>query len=423
MKKLKTHDIGVIGLGYVGLPVAVSMSKHNNVIGYDLNSERVMELLENFDRTREVSSNDLKAAVNLNFSFKMDDLLKCNIYIVAVPTPITLENKPDLRPLEQACELVARCLAKGDIIIFESTVYPGCTENYCVPIIERISNLKLNKDFSVGYSPERINPGDNINKFENITKVVSASDIHSLKIIENLYAQVVHAGVYCAPSIRVAEAAKVLENTQRDINIGLINEVSYLFDEMGIDTKEVLEAAKTKWNFLDFQPGLVGGHCIGIDPYYLAFAAETHNIKANIILTARETNNNVPNRIIAKANKMLINRNSNKTQFKILILGRTFKENCPDLRNSKVGDLVSGFIKADHIVDTYDPISSHERFHPKENVLTKLIKNDYDLIILAVAHKQFVTSSVRELRMLSNIDCLFFDLKSIFEIFEADFRL
>ena len=367
--------ISVIGLGYVGLPVAVAFGKVTEVIGFDINKNRINELKQGFDSTNEVESSELKTS-RVNFTDDIEAIKNADFYIICVPTPVDKMNTPDLTPLISATKTVATVLKKGDIVVYESTVYPGCTEDVCVPILEEISNLKFKQDFEAGFSPERINPGDKNNRFETIKKVVSASSDEALDIVASQYQSVVKAGIYKASSIKVAEAAKVIENTQRDINIAFMNELAIIFKKMDIDTKEVLEAASTKWNFLNFQPGLVGGHCIGVDPYYLTYKAEQLGYKSEVILSGRKINDNMGGWIAQNIIKQAIN---NKIQGTVTVFGLTFKENVPDTRNSKSYDIIREFKEWGYKVQTHDPF------------LPQLSLEKSDIIVLAVAHDEYKT--------------------------------
>ena len=387
MKKIK---IGVIGLGYVGLPVSVAFSEKYDVVGYDINSDRVELLNKSEDNTLEISSNKLKHALNKNLKItsKASDIKSCNFYIVTVPTPINKDKTPDLTALISATNLVGKMLTNGDIVVYESTVYPGCTEEICVPILEKESNLKFNKDFYCGYSPERINPGDNKHTIDKIVKVTSGSTKKIAIQIDEIYSSVISAGTFMAESIKVAEAAKVIENTQRDINIAFINELAKIFEKMGIDTNDVLDAASTKWNFLNFRPGLVGGHCIGVDPYYLADKSIKSGYFPNMILAGREINDSMSGFICDNIFKMLNEKKLKSTN--ALVMGVTFKENCPDFRNTKVLDLIVELKKKIN-VDIFDPWVEKKMFEKQTGLLLteQPINKKYDLIIMAVSHKIF----------------------------------
>jgi len=402
--------IAIIGLGYVGLPLAHAFSFQYKVIGYDINTQRINSLKSLNDKTLELTSEQVKECIDnqMVFSSDAESVRECNIFIVTVPTPITESRDPDLTPLEDACLMVGKYLKPEDIVIFESTVYPGATEEFCVPILVRESGLKFNIDFFCGYSPERINPGDKKHTVKKIIKVTSGSNDFAAKKINELYASIIDAGTYLAPSIKIAEAAKVIENTQRDINIAFINELAILFNKLNIDTKEVLDAASTKWNFLDFRPGLVGGHCIGVDPYYLTYKSQMVNHIPEIILAGRKLNDSMGTYIASRAVKILINKNIAVKDAKILILGITFKENCPDIRNSKVIDIFEELKDYGCKVSISDCHADEEEV--KKYFKIDLIKNpkihDYDLIILAVSHDEYRTISIGDEQLL-------FDVKSI----------
>lgn len=424
---LKNKKIAVIGLGYVGLPLFVELSKQFETKGFDLSKKRISQLKNSKDITNEVSSKELKK-LKSRFTHLINDLIDQNIYIVTVPTPITINKEPDLVPLQNACKSIGKFLKKDDLVIFESTVYPGLTEEFCVPILEDISSLKLNKDFLVGYSPERINPGDNSRKLTDIKKVTSGSNAKALKIVDSIYKSIIKAGTYPVKSIKIAEAAKVIENTQRDINIALINELSLLFKKLSIDTNEVIDAAATKWNFLDFRPGLVGGHCIGVDPYYLTYKAKQVGFEPRMILSGRQTNELIPDFI---SNCLLNDLKKKRIKFKdsrILILGLTFKEDCPDIRNSKVKDIFDYLNSKLSIVDVYDPHTEKNdllELYPKKSILTKMPtqKNYYDSILLAVPHKIFKKLGYSKIKDLGKKTVLIYDIKNIFPKNKVDFKL
>ena len=388
MKEKKV--ISIIGLGYVGLPLAVAFAKKYKVIGFDINKKRIEELKKGYDRTREVSEKELKS-VNIKYTSDINDLKEANIHIITVPTPIDKHKNPDLRPLIEATKSVASILKKGDIVIYESTVFPGCTEEVCVPILEQVSGLVFNKDFFVGYSPERINPGDKKHTLTNIVKITSGSTKEIAKKIDKLYASIIEAGTYLAPSIKVAEAAKVIENAQRDINIAFVNELALIFDRLNIDTLEVLKAAGTKWNFIPFKPGLVGGHCIGVDPYYLAYKAKEVGYHPEVILAGRRINDYMGIFVANKVIKLMIKKSHVINKSKVLVLGITFKENCPDVRNSKVVDVINELKEFGCKVDVYDPVADKEEVKKEYNIdlLDKVDFKNYDAIILAVAHDEF----------------------------------
>ena len=418
--------ISVIGLGYVGLPLAVAFSKKYDVIGFDINNERIKELKQGYDRTLEVSEEELKEAIeknNIQFTSSLEDIKDANVYIITVPTPIDKHKNPDLTPLIMASRSIGRVLKEGDIVIYESTVYPGCTEEVCVPELERESGLKFNKDFFVGYSPERINPGDKEHTVTKIKKVTSGSTPEIAKEIDELYSSIIEAGTHLASSIKVAEAAKVIENAQRDINIAFVNELARIFDILNIDTLDVLEAAGTKWNFLPFKPGLVGGHCIGVDPYYLAYKAKEIGYHPEIILAGRRTNDNMGIFVANKVIKLLIHKGHTIKGSKVLVLGITFKENCPDIRNSRVIDVVNELKEFGVDVDVVDPWADNEevkreyRFELKENPNL----NEYDGIVLAVAHNEF--KDIENELKNKKTNQVIYDIKGFFDKNLVDGRL
>lgn len=398
---MNNPKIALIGLGYVGLPLAAAFAHKYQVVGFDINTKRVDELNSGLDSTNELSTEQLKEVIGatLNLTTSLDDIASCNIFIVTVPTPVTSSKSPDLTPVIKASESVASVLKKGDTVIYESTVYPGVTEEVCVPILEEKSGLKFNRDFFVGYSPERINPGDKKHTITKITKVVSGSTPETLRSLSKLYGSIIEAGIYEAPTIKTAEAAKVIENTQRDINIAFVNELSIIFSKMGIDTNEVLKAAGTKWNFLNFFPGLVGGHCIGVDPYYLAYKSQELGYTPEMILAGRRINDHMPTFIVNQIVKHLLSQNKNIKDASALILGATFKENCPDLRNSKVVDLFHELKEFGFKTDVFDPEADPETFVKEYGFqkLSTLSKNQYDVVILAVAHDSFKELNPKEL--------------------------
>jgi len=384
------EKIGIIGLGYVGLPLAVEFGKIIEVVGFDIDQGRIDELKNGFDRTREVESDELKEATKLSFSSSMKDLAEVNYFIVTVPTPVDEFKKPDLRPVESASRTVGKMLKKGDVAIFESTVFPGCTEEICVPILEKESGLKFNVDFFCGYSPERINPGDKQHRVTTIKKVTSGSTPEIAEKVDQLYKKIIVAGDHKASSIKVAEAAKVIENSQRDLNIAFVNELALIFERVGIDTHEVLEAAGTKWNFLPFKPGLVGGHCIGVDPYYLTYKAEGLGYRPEVILSGRRINDNMPVYIANSVIKLMAKNDLPINKSKILVLGVTFKEDCPDIRNSKVADVVKELQTYGALVDVYDPhADAKEVAHEYGLKLIDSLKEKYHAIVLAVGHQEF----------------------------------
>lgn len=409
--------IGVVGLGYVGLPLAIEFGKKYPVIGYDINKNRISELKLGIDKTRESEKKDIFNSEKLEFSSDIEKLGGCNVYIVTVPTPIDIYKKPDLKPILSASKTVGKLLKMGDIVIYESTVYPGCTEEDCVPILEHESKLKFNVDFFCGYSPERINPGDKERTLTKILKITSGSTPLIAQFVDKLYTSIISAGTYLASSIKVAEAAKIIENCQRDINIAFVNELALIFEKIGIDTTEVLEAAGTKWNFLNFKPGLVGGHCIGVDPYYLTYKAESLGYLPQVILSGRRINDNMGKYVANKVIKLLIKKNIHVHQSKILVLGITFKENCPDIRNSRVIDIIEELKEFQCKVDSFDPWADTEEVKREYGI--SLIKNlerelnYYDGIILAVSHQDF--KEPHFLNFLSEFNGVLYDVKSYFE--------
>lgn len=412
--------IAIIGLGYVGLPLAHAFAAKYKVMGFDINQSRIDELSHGFDRTLELDSTQLKAVENsLEYTTNLDDISECNIYIVTVPTPIDKNNRPDLTPLIKSSQSIATVLKKGDIVIYESTVYPGVTEEVCVPEIEKVSDLRLNIDFFAGYSPERINPGDKKHTVTKILKVTSGSTPQIAERVNALYSSIIEAGTYMASSIKVAEASKVIENTQRDVNIALINELALIFDTMGIDTNEVIEAAATKWNFIKLTPGLVGGHCIGVDPYYLTFKSEEMGYKPNLILGARQINNGMGKYIAEQTIKQMIQADKKIKDANILILGVTFKENCPDMRNTKVVDIIEELKSYGCSVDVYDPWvdQEEEKKHYKHGFISNPLENDkqYEAIVVAVAHDKFKNLSQKDYDDLSSGDTVLIDIKGIID--------
>lgn len=383
--------IGIIGLGYVGLPLAVEFGKVSDVIGFDINKERIKELQAGRDRTNEVEPHELALATGLTYSDNINDLREVNYFIITVPTPVDEYKKPDLTPLQGASKTVGSILKKGDIVIYESTVYPGCTEEVCVPLLEKFSGLKFNVDFFCGYSPERINPGDKQHRVSTIKKVTSGSTAEVAEKVDQLYNRIVKAGTHKASSIKVAEAAKVIENSQRDLNIAFVNELALIFEKIGIDTQEVLEAAGTKWNFLPFRPGLVGGHCIGVDPYYLTYKAESLGYNPQVILSGRRINDNMGIHIAGRVIKLMAKKELPVNKGKVLVLGVTFKENCPDIRNSRVVDVVRELQSYGSLVDLYDPhADANEVAHEYDLHLIQTLNKKYDAIVVAVGHKDFL---------------------------------
>lgn len=416
--------ICVIGLGYVGLPLARLFSTKYPTIGFDMNSKRVESLMEGHDATLEVSDELLQSAIKNGFkcTSNVEDIRNCNFYVVAVPTPVDKDNKPDLTPLYGASATIAKVISKGDIVVYESTVYPGVTEDECIPVIEEISGLKFNVDFFAGYSPERINPGDKQHTVEKIKKVTSGSTPEIGEFVNNVYSSVIEAGTHLAPNIKVAEAAKVIENAQRDINIAFVNELSKIFTLMGIDTKDVLEAASTKWNFLPFKPGLVGGHCIGVDPYYLAQCAQRYGYNPEIILAGRRTNDGMGDYIANQVIKLMLKKGIQVLESKILILGFTFKENCPDVRNTKVFDIVKSLREYNLNITIYDPwanpnVAKHEY---DVDIVNTMPAEKFDTIILAVAHNEFVNIDLDQIVNEKNI---IYDVKGVLPKNKVDGRL
>ncbi|MCA1804488.1 MAG: Vi polysaccharide biosynthesis UDP-N-acetylglucosamine C-6 dehydrogenase TviB [Xanthomonadaceae bacterium] len=425
MLKLKETKIGIIGLGYVGLPLAVEFGKQYPTRGLDLKSERIAELKAGKDSTLEVSSEELREAGQLSYTDRADDLADCNVYIVTVPTPIDQARRPDLRPLESASRTLGQLLKPGDIAIFESTVYPGATEEVCVPIMEAGSELKYNRDFFVGYSPERINPGDKEHRVTNILKVTSGSNPEVADFVDDLYRSIIVAGTYKAESIRVAEAAKVIENTQRDVNIALVNELSLIFAKLGIDTEAVLKAAGTKWNFLPFRPGLVGGHCIGVDPYYLTHKAQEIGHHPEVILAGRRINDSMGPHVAERMVRLMAQKHLPIAGSRVLVLGLTFKENCPDLRNTRVVDVIAALHDYAMEVDVYDPwISAAEAEHEYGiQPIDEPVAGAYDAILLAVAHDQFKAKGVEGIRAWGKPGAVLFDVKYLFPADAVDGRL
>ena len=405
--------VAVIGLGYVGLPLAAAFGKQFPTLGFDINTKRVAELQQGHDHTLEVSADELRGSAQLQFSDNPADLSACNVFIVTVPTPIDEYKRPDLRPLEAASRTVGRAIAQGGVAIFESTVYPGATEEVCVPIIERESGLVFNQDFHAGYSPERINPGDKQHRLETIMKVTSGSTPAAADFVDGLYRCIISAGTHKTSSIRVAEAAKVIENTQRDVNIALINELALIFHRLGIDTHEVLEAAGTKWNFLPFRPGLVGGHCIGVDPYYLTHKAQQIGYHPDVILAGRRINDGMGSHVARRVAKLMAQRNLQTTQSNILILGLAFKENCPDLRNTRVVDIVAELRSYNANVHVHDPwVNAEEARHEYGlEMIDQPESGKYDAIILAVSHREFITLGAEGIRGFGKPAAVLFDVK------------
>lgn len=413
--------IAVIGLGYVGLPLAVEFGKKYEVIGFDVKESRISELQQQIDTTLEVSPQQFKESLHLRFSSQIAEIKEANFYIVTVPTPIDKYKTPDLTPLLKASETVGKVLKKGDIVIYESTVYPGCTEEDCVPILEKQSGLKFNRDFFCGYSPERINPGDKQHTVTKIKKVTSGSTPEIAKIVNELYASIITAGTHLASSIKVAEASKAIENAQRDINIAFVNELALIFDRMGIDTTEVLEAAGTKWNFLPFKPGLVGGHCIGVDPYYLTHKAESLGYHPEVILAGRRINDNMGIFIANKVVKLMLKKGIPILNAKVLVLGITFKENCPDIRNSRVIDIINELVDYNTNLDVYDPWANAAEVEHEYNIkLIKELDTKYDAVIMAVRHDKFSSLNIKQ---LVKDNAVIYDIKSFLDKDVIDARL
>jgi UDP-N-acetyl-D-galactosamine dehydrogenase len=411
--ELLNKNIAIIGLGYVGLPLAVEFGKKFNVIGFDIDENRINDLKKGIDKTKETVKTDIDSSIYLKFTNLISELGDANVYIVTVPTPINKFKAPDLGPLLNASKMLGSVLKKGDIVIYESTVYPGCTEEECVPVLEKNSGLAFNKDFFCGYSPERINPGDKINTLTKIKKVTSGSTKETAIVVNDLYRSIIIAGTHLAPSIKVAEASKAIENAQRDINISFVNELALIFDRIGIDTQDVLEAAGTKWNFLKYKPGLVGGHCIGVDPYYLAHKAESLGYHPQVILSGRRVNDNMGMFVANKVVKLMIQKGITIKDANVLVLGITFKENCPDIRNSKVIDIVNELKQFDLNVDVFDPHVDEEQVFGeyKLKVVSKLLK--YEAIILAVSHNEFLTMDLQSLK--KNSISIIYDIKSVLD--------
>jgi UDP-N-acetyl-D-galactosamine dehydrogenase len=423
--QIQDVKLAVVGLGYVGLPLAVEFGKKRSVLGFDVNARRIAELKEGRDHTLEVNAEELGQASQLSFSDEASQLAQANVFIVTVPTPIDEYKQPDLTPLIRASETIGKVLKRGDIVIYESTVYPGATEEDCVPVLERISGLRFNEDFFAGYSPERINPGDKSHRVSTIKKVTSGSTPEVAELVDELYRQIIVAGTHKAPSIRVAEAAKVIENTQRDVNIALINELALIFNKMGIDTLAVLEAAGTKWNFLPFRPGLVGGHCIGVDPYYLTHKAQSLGYHPEIILAGRRLNDSMGGYVVSQLVKCMTKSRIQVQGSKVLVMGLAFKENCPDLRNTRIVDIVRELGEYNIEVDVYDPwVDPDEAMH--EYGLTPVVAPQpqaYDGIILAVAHHQFVEMGAKAIRALGKPEHVLYDLKYVLDVEDSDLRL
>ncbi len=421
-KKIK---IAIIGLGYVGLPLALAFAKKKYIVAFDINKKRVKELNLGKDRNLEFSKKELKLSKKLNFTSRLEDLKSSNCFIITVPTPVDKNKKPDLSPLLTASKMIGRIIKKKDLIIYESTVFPGCIEDECVPILEKFSKLKFNKDFFCGYSPERINPGDREHKITNIKKITSGSTYEVCDLVDKIYNEIIIAGTHKAPSIKVAEAAKVIENTQRDLNIALINELSIIFNKLNIDTEAVLDAAGTKWNFLNFKPGLVGGHCIGVDPYYLTFKAKSIGYTPNIILAGREINDNMGNYVASTMIKEMKQKKIQINKSKILIMGLTFKENCADIRNSGVKNVIKFLKKYNCNLDLYDPWANNQKIKKLYNIdpIIRLNQSTYDGIIIAVAHDKFRDMGESQILNLCKENHVVFDLKCLFSKDKFSLRL
>jgi len=425
MLSLRNCRIGIVGLGYVGLPLAVEFGKHFDTTGFDVNAERIRELKAGRDRTLETTRQELRAATGLKFTTQLQDLRRCRIFIVTVPTPIDEYKRPDLTPLVGASHTVGEVLKKGDVVVYESTVYPGCTEEICVPILERVSGLKFNRDFFVGYSPERINPGDKEHRLPSIRKVTSGSTPEAAEFVNKLYGAIIRAGTYMASSVRVAEAAKVIENTQRDVNIALINELALIFNRLGIDTEEVLLAAGTKWNFLPFRPGLVGGHCIGVDPYYLTHKAQEIGYHPEMILAGRRLNDSMGQYVASEVLRLMAAQRIHIKGARILVLGLTFKENCPDIRNSKIIDVIRELHKYGAKVDVYDPWvdGAAARHEYGLRPVRTLKRAHYDAAVVAVGHREFKALGAAGVRRLCRRRHVLYDIKYVYPAAEVDGRL
>ena len=425
MQLLENNRIGILGLGYVGLPLAIEFGKQFDTVGFDINHERIQALREGRDSTHESTPDEISQARQLRFTTAREDLQSCNVFIVTVPTPVDDSNRPDFQPLESASSTIAPYLKKGDVVIYESTVYPGTTEEVCVPLLEKGSGLVFNQDFFCGYSPERINPGDKQRRLTTIKKITSGSTPAAADFVDALYQKIITAGTHRAPSMKVAEAAKVIENTQRDVNIALINELAMIFNKMGIDTHDVLEAAGTKWNFLPFKPGLVGGHCIGVDPYYLTHKATVLGYHPELILAARRINSRMGLHVAHQVMRLMANKRIHAVGSKILVLGLSFKENCSDLRNTRVIDIIHELQAAHANVDVYDPYVDAEEAKKSFQIdlISELANNRYDAIVLAVAHSQFIEMGAPAVRALGKQDSVVFDAKAVFSIEDVDGRL
>lgn len=423
--KLESTRIAIIGLGYVGLPLAIEFSKKFPVVGFDINKHRILDLENGQDFTNEVDSHNLTNSQNIKFTSEINLLKDCNFYVITVPTPINNNKRPNLEPLLMASETIGSVLKKGDVVVYESTVYPGATEEDCIPILEELSQLELNKDFFVGYSPERINPGDKTHRLPNIMKVTSGSNKESAEFIDQIYNSIILAGTHKAESIKVAEAAKVIENTQRDLNIALINELAIIFNLMDLDTESVLRAAETKWNFLPFRPGLVGGHCIGVDPYYLTHKAERLGYNPEIILAGRRLNDEMSSFVSSQLIKSLSQKNIEINSSNILMLGLSFKEDCPDIRNTKVVDIIKELREYNCCVSVFDPWVNHDEAKHEYGIdlINDLQENFFDAIIISVAHNQFKKMGIKKIRSFCKQKHIIYDLKHLFKKDDVDIRL
>ena len=423
--RLAELKIAIIGLGYVGLPLAVEFGKKVSVVGFDISSKRIGELKNGQDHTLEVSPNELQQASQLTFTCDLEKLKECNFFIVTVPTPIDDYKQPDLTPLIKASTSIGQILKKGDIVVYESTVYPGATEEVCIPVLEKVSGLEFNTDFFAGYSPERINPDDKLHRVTNILKITSGSTPEVAEFIDEIYNLIIEAGTHKASTIKVAEAAEVIENTQRDVNIALINELALIFNRMGIDTEDVLKAAGTKWNFLPFRPGLVGGHCIGVDPYYLTHKAQSLGLHPEIILAARRLNDRMGEYVATQLIKEMVKQRIQVVGSKVLVMGLSFKENCPDIRNTKIIDMVKALKEYELDLDIYDPWADSREVEHEYGLtpITQLQNNHYDAVILAVAHDEFKNMSLVDFKELLKENYVLYDLKYILDVQDSDLRL
>jgi len=425
MKPLETTKIAIVGLGYVGLPLAVEFGKRYETVGFDVNAARIDELRDGIDSTLEVDAEEMASATRLSFSTMLDDIRGCKVYIVTVPTPIDAAKRPDLTPLIKASESLGKVIAAGDIVVYESTVYPGCTEEVCIPILEKVSGLVYNRDFFAGYSPERINPGDKQHRVTSILKVTSGSTVEVAEFVDKLYGSIITAGTHKASSLKVAEAAKVIENTQRDLNIALVNDLAKLFNKLGIDTLEVLQAAGTKWNFLPFRPGLVGGHCISVDPYYLTHKAQEVGHYSDVILAGRRTNDSMGQYIAGEVIRLMVCKGINPVRARILILGLAFKENCPDLRNTRVVDIMEALAGYNAQVDVFDPwVDAAAAKHEYGiDLIGEPITSQYDAVIVAVGHHHFTEMGAEGIRAYGKPSSVLYDVKYVLPRDAVDGRL